>query len=104
MPEPPDELQEAMAALWAKAKGPAMDACRRIADAARGEDAAEHDMARVESHKLAGMLGMYGLVEAGAAAQALDAEITGGALDDAERRPAVVQAATALIELVEGDR
>ncbi|HEX4905536.1 MAG TPA: Hpt domain-containing protein [Acidimicrobiales bacterium] len=96
-----DELRE----IWRDAKPRLLQRCASVRDAATAPEAdIELDaVARSDSHKLAGTVGMFGLVDASALAKELDALVSGDALDDGRRRDVAVLA-EALADAIEQER
>lgn len=99
-----DDLDAEVAALWQRLKPAALERCDVLRRAsATAPDADLLGEARSESHKLAGALGMYGLVEAGALASRIDALVVDGALSDG-RRAEVATLVDELADAVRADR
>ena len=96
-----DEILPELSELWVRMRPTALERCEAVLRGASSEDAGLHAVARVEAHKLAGSLGMYGLAAASDLALDLDAAIVAGALTTAEGRTEVTTLARALSDSLE---
>lgn len=96
-----EEILPELADLWIQVRPTALERCATVARGASSEDAELHAAARVEAHKLAGSLGMYGLAAASDLALELDAAIVGGALSTPEGRGVTVTLVRALTDALE---
>ena len=104
VPEPRNDLEATIAALWRDARrrmlgrvGVLEEACAALRAGALDREAAEH--ARREAHKLAGALGTFGMSDGTDHARLLEHRLEAGAA--AEDEPALAAAAGALRRIVE---
>jgi HPt (histidine-containing phosphotransfer) domain-containing protein len=96
-------VDDDLAEIWQSAKPTFLDRCEVVRRAAASADVTSFELARAESHKLAGSVGMFDLPEAAALAAALDALVSADALEDA-RRDEVADVAGRLARALEAER
>jgi hypothetical protein len=94
-----DDLRE----IFELSKPTMLERCATVRRGAASDDAETRAAARADSHKLAGSVGMFGLVVAGELAVRLDALVSDDALTD-DRRADVAAMAAELAAAIEDER
>jgi hypothetical protein len=94
-----DDLRE----IFEMSKPTMLERCEVVRAGATSDDADAWVTARADSHKLAGSVGMFGLVVAGDLALRMDALVSDGALED-DRRVDVAKMAVELAAAIEDEQ
>jgi hypothetical protein len=96
-------MDDLLREIFETSKPTILERCEVVRAGATSIDVEAWAIARASSHKLAGSVGMFGLVVAGELATRMDALVSDGALED-DRRDAVAAMAVELAAAVEEER